>query len=236
MSTEIKFLNIAVDDATEHEWELLKQFFRVRHQAYQDVWGGRSFLDDDGIDAYDQQPGTLFTLALDGEKVVGGVRMVVHTAGSQQKLPLENTFEDDSFALKTLLPHLSDELGSLCYAEAGNIAVLPEYRDKKTANQILNENFDFLKRLEDMGALKLDFCILTANERSIKLAITPAEEHGYKTMVKKETFTHPKVKNKTALVIQSNNKDFPFVSPTLQNARKFIPGLEYLDRKADRRR
>jgi len=236
MNNAVNFKHICVDDATPEEWELLKQFFRIRHEAYQDVWGGESFLDDGEIDTYDKQAGTIFTLALDGEKVIGGRRVIIHTPLGNQKLPLESTFKDKSFELKKLLPHLANKLDSMCYAEAGNLSIRKEYRGQGIAKTILKESYKHLERMQE-NDLRVDFSAFTANVKSIGIAIKAAESNGHKTMVRRDKiFKHPKVQNKTALVIQSNTPDFPFLSEAQTKARCGMNGLDYLAEEKTRQR
>ena len=232
----IKYIDFNIDKITESEQAFLKDFFKMRHESYQKIWGGDSFFDDDMINTDDTQKGTHFLLALHNNKVIGGGRIVIHEPTGKQILPLEKTFRDERFSLKYILPHYADSLDDMRYAETGSFTVHPDYMSKNVGRTIMQKGYDLIHKINEANK-PLDFIAFTANQISIGLAIKEADKNGFKTIVRKDLrFKHPKVKNDTVFAIQSNQPNFKFLSEAQIKTRCGIDGLDYLNEEKTRQR
>lgn len=107
----------------------LEAYFKIRHKRYCEIWHLRDFF---GVrDAYDEQ--SQFVLALDNDKIVGGVRLYIHGAESGKYLPLEH----GDLVLDKLFPLLG--LSKLAYFEAGRLAMDESYSQNVMISGLFNE-------------------------------------------------------------------------------------------------
>lgn len=104
--------------------DLLDQYYQLREDCYKQEWGLSVFS---GVeDEHDKQGHIL--IVREGDKVIGGGRVVFRYNFSTLKLPMET----DTFLLHEMLPEIG--VGSKLIGEIGRIAVLPEYRGHKLAD------------------------------------------------------------------------------------------------------
>ncbi len=104
--------------------DLLEQYFRLREDCYRKDWNLAVFSGAE--DEHDQQGHIL--IVRQGDKVIGGGRVVFRYNFSPLKLPMET----DSFLLHQQVPEMGK--GEKLIGEIGRIAVLPEYRGYKLTN------------------------------------------------------------------------------------------------------
>jgi len=98
--------------------EQLEQYFKIRHISYREILGWQHFS---GAEEEDDRHAS-FVLALCEERVVGGIRLVVHSRNSSKRLPLE----EEDFLLPELFPEL--KLTDKNYCEAGRLTMMPLFQ------------------------------------------------------------------------------------------------------------
>lgn len=102
---------------------LLAPYYRIREECYKEVWGLKIFSGAE--DEFDRRGHIL--IVRNGNEVVGGGRLVLRSAFSSNRLPMET----ENFLLHKVLPLTENE--NAIFGEIGRIAIIPEYRGKKTA-------------------------------------------------------------------------------------------------------
>lgn len=129
------YLFIRSDTTHPQEQHFLAEYFALRQRAFNSYWGNNLY--PDGADAYDKRPDTTFVLRLEDEKVVAGMRVLMHPAHSGRILPMEEKYPE--FAAKELLPN--HDTASLNYAEFGGLVADPaeEYRTQHVATATFAE-------------------------------------------------------------------------------------------------
>ena len=101
---------------------LLQQYYIIRESCYKEVWGLKVFSGAE--DSHDRCGDIL--IVREGEKVVGGGRVVVRYSNSPEKrLPMET----DEYLLHELLPEIGSD--RVVIGEIGRIAISHEYRGNK---------------------------------------------------------------------------------------------------------
>lgn len=105
----------------------LQSYFRVRHQGFREVYHWKNF--SGAPDAYDQQ--ARFVIALHGDKVIGGARLILHETGSDTRM----YFESNGFSLERTFPelHLHDET----YYEVGRLVLTQPYRSHSIFTELV---------------------------------------------------------------------------------------------------
>lgn len=116
----------------------LEEYFQVRHQGFREVMHWTSF--SGAADKFDRE--ARFVLALSGDKVVGGVRMVLHRRNSDTGLAVE----DEHFNLGLAFPEFG--LSGHSYFEAGRLVLAKPFRDQAILTDLVRHVVGFGQRLE----------------------------------------------------------------------------------------
>lgn len=112
-----------------HDTNLLDQYFELRKNIYIQDFNLQDFSDHE--DNYDDKEYTHILVICDGNRVIGGARIIVHQRNSDEILPIESEF----FRLKDTFPNLS--LHNKSYSEVNRTVLLPEYRQGKIGEEIV---------------------------------------------------------------------------------------------------
>jgi len=122
-----------------HDKNLLDQYFELRKEIYIQDFNLQDFADHE--DNFDDKEYTHILVVCDGDRVIGGSRVIIHNKNSDIILPIES----DSFLLKDILPELS--LHNKSYSEVNRTVLLPEYRQGKIGEGIVHRVILYSKEL-----------------------------------------------------------------------------------------
>lgn len=104
---------------------LLKQYYKIRGDAYLDTYRSMGKTPPEGVDFYAGEVldvGTKILVIKNGNTCVGGVKFTISRTGNRHILPLE----EHGPSLDTLFPGLYES--GLVVAEINKLCMLPEYR------------------------------------------------------------------------------------------------------------
>lgn len=118
---------------------LTKEYFKLREQIYIKDFNLVNFSDhEDGLDNKDF---VHILLVIYKNKVIGGLRIIMHDKNSDILLPLESKEN----RLKDILPNLN--LDKISYNEVNRFVILPEFRIGFIAERIIYEVIMYSKIL-----------------------------------------------------------------------------------------
>lgn len=101
---------------------VLEQYFAVRKQVYMSDFELNDYADHEDI--YDDLSYSSFIIAKDGDKVIGGTRIVIRTPENDFLLPLET----DVFQIANVMKDNDPIISQKSYSEVNRTVLLPEYR------------------------------------------------------------------------------------------------------------
>jgi len=107
----------------------LNQYYTIREDVYTSHFKLQDYSTHEDI--YDEQEFTKILVIKDGEKIVGGARIIFHYKNSGTLLP----FETMDFQLANELPQYN--LKNKSYCEVDRTALLPEYRQGGIGEKIV---------------------------------------------------------------------------------------------------
>lgn len=115
--------DIAIDDKTDTIYEFtndpdkLKEYYRIRDFCFKETWGLEVFSGDED----DHDRAGYILVANQGNRIIGGARMVLATPDNPIVLPME----EDGFSLKECVPDY--DLEQQVYGEVGRFSILPQF-------------------------------------------------------------------------------------------------------------
>lgn len=107
-------------------YEQLLAYFELRKTSYIEVLGWKNFY----VDEDEDDKRAYFVLAEFQRKIVGGIRLVMHKAGTNARLPME----EPGFLMQDIFPAL--DLSDKSYFEAGRLAITKKFRSRSLINSL----------------------------------------------------------------------------------------------------
>lgn len=134
-----------IENRSDPDSPLKAGYISGRNKKFAQDYPGR--YPEEGGDAYDSKPSTVYIVLTHKGNVVAGGRILIHEKGDQEPLSFER---DPSLKMDRLMPHL--ESTALGYAEIGGIYSQQDFPDDRLMlGVIINETaWDYIKKHPDI--------------------------------------------------------------------------------------